>query len=641
VEVPFLGDRLLAHRPPGGYGSNFELQRAVSFDAAMFRRFRDFVTVHSWSNAVALPVPLSERKGHGKDRLLRPIRQPLRLYDPNIPETESRFPWYCAVWSLDSLKPLQIRTADRSPININTASRQVLISVLDGLEGFFLLDRRRPVPYDMFYQFLSHSYGYSPELSLRTTSWPRKGSELGYLYRTAAIDARKVADEILARRPFRSRHEFNQFADDLVMRGVLKDDRPVFFDYQRTPEASICRTYSADQAQMASRAMADVLKANFSPSADKANLLVHSTEFCFSPMGTFEIRSEGMKLRETTCLARSRHQAVVNLFRPVWSSVGDQLSSVSGPIGNPLVYSGEEFYAELHSMRSFAIPEFRRRATFSFWVKPSWDPRNTGKIRTLITLDDMIVTGKDPKGPLPFGLYFLPSWHGPSEPTGRYRSPAPRSSLLWAVGVKGKGGHAVSVPAKLEANRWSHVIVSCEAEGELSLTVNGERFTTNVMVHVPRLPRNWIGQYAPVVRLGGELSELGTNPQHPRNYFADAWFDEFQAWFDDPRGYESALRQYEVGRFKRRGSVSFDLPAEAIAVSWSVEPSERVETRVFVGDEEVSNPGWSPIGSGKFAVRFDDRGREPLRETPRLVDWIFFVSEGRSKFISYCAVDVP
>lgn len=144
--------------------------------------------------------------------------------------------------------------------------------------------------------------------------------------------------------PFRSWAQFNRFVDTLVQRGLLVDGRgsETFFDYRayvevrdlvrrasQGPQAG--QTYkigqywatgwsqgaafhfplSQAQKRIANQAMGDVLKANFNPNVhlnelnpdynmfqtvDKTDLIVASTEFCFVPMGYFEIESVGYVL---------------------------------------------------------------------------------------------------------------------------------------------------------------------------------------------------------------------------------------------------------------------------------------------------------------------------------------------------------
>jgi hypothetical protein len=245
-----------------------------------------------------------------------------------------------AIRAMDELNPQWIEMTRRAPINVNLAPKEVLVSVIAGLRGFFLVERRKsnPHPWNV-YNFMAHpKYDNSPG--------GRRGDEFGYLYSTLpfvgssgtvteGVSALKVAEEIIACRTkkpspgcpgvdygkawyggsFRSWRQFNAFCDGLVTGELLKDDRPIFFDFQSSKKGDGPHTGSDElvpspiQRRYAAQALADVLKANFNPNltlnetnadanlvtiVDKTDLLACSTEFCFTPMGIFEIESEGM-----------------------------------------------------------------------------------------------------------------------------------------------------------------------------------------------------------------------------------------------------------------------------------------------------------------------------------------------------------
>ena len=344
VQVPNLGDRILAARPPGGYATTADVARALGFDRDLWGRVRDFLTVRSWSDPhVCEPVPLSSvaaachpvafhrpggiyRYGHQRDARGRLIRNPLRAWDPAVAD-----PFHHALWGRDSLHPQWIEIVTRSPVNVNTARREVLMALLTDLEGVFLVERRREVRGG--YAWADTRYGYGG-------SGP-EGDECGFLYRTLpftgpggrsrhGIPAEAVVDEILACRarrpspripgldyarvpfggPFRSWAQFHLFADRLVQEGLLRETRvDLFRDLDETGRPA---GVSPLQLRLASQAIADVLKANFNPNlhlnelnpnlnlfthVDKTDLVVHSTEFCFAPMGVFEIESRGILAR--------------------------------------------------------------------------------------------------------------------------------------------------------------------------------------------------------------------------------------------------------------------------------------------------------------------------------------------------------
>ena len=359
VDVPGLGDRLLDARPSAGYRTPFDFLGALDSDREAFGRVRGFLTVGSWSDdQVANPVPLSAeaapvypveylrpagprgpiyRYGHQKNWRGEPIRQPLLFFDPSAP------PSTCAVWGRDSLNPQWIEIVSRSPVNVNTAPREVLMALLIDLEGFFLVERRREPEAGSGASACRSPGGAYAWTSLRYTydGTGNEGDECGFLYRTLpiagpggrnsrGIPAASIVDEILACRerrlsqgipgldyrrvpfggPFRSWAQFHLFVDELVRGGILEDDRRSWFqdlDASGRPAAE-----SEEQRAAASQAIGDVLKANFNPNlhlnelnpdralylrVDKTDLIVNSTEFCFTPMGTFEIRSTGRVVR--------------------------------------------------------------------------------------------------------------------------------------------------------------------------------------------------------------------------------------------------------------------------------------------------------------------------------------------------------
>src|SRR5262249_49382344 len=142
-----------------------------------------------------------------------------------------------AIMALDELNPQYIELTRRAPINVNLAPKEILTSVIAGLQGVFLVERRRsnPHPWDL-YSFMSHPvYDYTPG-GLR-------GDEFGYLYAavpfskprqttSGAVEASRIADEIIACRTrsrspscgidyakiwyggaFRSWRQFNAFCD--------------------------------------------------------------------------------------------------------------------------------------------------------------------------------------------------------------------------------------------------------------------------------------------------------------------------------------------------------------------------------------------------------------------------------------------
>jgi hypothetical protein len=384
VNVPDLGDKILRFRPSTGYASVFDLVDALGRDREAFERVRPFVTARAWSDPdVCNPVPLSSetarlypvdfprpsegggplfRFGHQKNFRGEPIAAPLLFFDPGNAD-----PSHNLVWGRDSLNPRWIEIVRRSPVNVNTAPREVLMALVTDLEGFLLVERRRDLLPSGRGAASSSPCG-SPGSAYSWTALRYRyegddGGDCGALYRTlpftgpggrsrAGVPAAALVDEILACRerrpspgvagldyaavpfggPFGSWAQFHRFVDALVERDLLADRRAdQFWDLDREGRRV---PGSPQQLRAASQAIGDVLKANFNPNlhlnelnpnrslfmhVDKTDLLVHSTEFCFSSMGIFEIESEGRIVRpldgeDHETVAASTMAATVRLF---------------------------------------------------------------------------------------------------------------------------------------------------------------------------------------------------------------------------------------------------------------------------------------------------------------------------------------
>jgi hypothetical protein len=384
LSVREAGDRVLEARPASGYRLKRELETALG--TADYAKLHPFLTPAAWiDRSVALPVPISrdvlsaypvkynERLGifrYGRSFRAdgRPLDKSPLLFAPDFAApagTEH------AVMALDELNAQVIEIGARAPVNVNLAPREVLTALIADLRGVFLVGRRKQNPGGNMYTFLQHpTYDNDPAGML--------GDEYGFLYatppfllpgRTTAaegVDASKVADEIIACRSrgksphcpgvdyaaswyggaFRSWRQFAAFCDGLAEGGLLRDDRKIFFDFQSSGAFSSAETGpdilvpSEGQARYAARAMADVLKANFNPNlclnetnpdanlytaVDKTDLIVNSTEFCFTPMGLFDIESEGRVLvplngpdvrisRQGTTIALKKIACVAKVF---------------------------------------------------------------------------------------------------------------------------------------------------------------------------------------------------------------------------------------------------------------------------------------------------------------------------------------
>lgn len=289
--VPCAGSKILSGRPARGYSSRSELERVLGADA--YGRIGPFLSLNAWvDRIVCLPVPLGEATLDSY-----PVRsRTSSRYGAGLvfaPEHADANGEAHAVSGMDDLTAPWIEICARAPVNVNLAPREVLIALLTDLRGWFVQGRRRPFPAVPSSEFQ------------RATD---RCSAVGYLYSTRPITvdiAAAIADRIIKKReeaPFVSWEAFEGFCGSLS--DLLKDDRPIFFDKRSAGSGGTVD--SEAQAAAATGAAVDALIANFNPNCtlnelnpnrwyavDKTDLICQSTEFCFQPMGIFQIACEG------------------------------------------------------------------------------------------------------------------------------------------------------------------------------------------------------------------------------------------------------------------------------------------------------------------------------------------------------------
>jgi hypothetical protein len=218
----------------------------------------------------------------------------------------------------------------RAPINVNTATREVLIACIQGLAG-----RGRYVGARVSTQPIDQD---APEYHILPGEEITSLDEIidfVYVEPLTQGQAEKIAELIDNRRssrPFRSYADFEYFVDTVIPAGMLPQYKPSLHPADDRNIDHFKVWYE--------QAARDVLKTNFNPNArpshfnpsvstrmivDKANLWMkdkddmltemHTTEFCFSSMGYFEITSLGQVLdRKEEIVAESKVRTVVKLF---------------------------------------------------------------------------------------------------------------------------------------------------------------------------------------------------------------------------------------------------------------------------------------------------------------------------------------
>ena len=363
LQIPQLGDKILASRPTTGYRSPQDLLKALGYDDALFERIKNHVTVYAWVDPnVVNPVPLSDKLVanypvkyyRGNPPVYRLQRSATSFKDDDAYDSSSfelitnsskaSENKMACLYGLDCLNPQWVEVVSRAPVNVNSASREVLVALLTDLKGFFVSDRRRNNPRwkgDLYLSFKQQN---------SFSSAGNEGDEIGYLMETIpvvgpggtatnGISAFDIADELISCRnrqagkfanyssepfggPFRNWAQFYAFIDALTATqtnptNLISDNRPgLHVDYEEEtddPAGFSLKLVESDvQREHASRAIADAIKANFNPNChlnelnpdenlylrvDKTDLIVNSTEFTFMPTGYFEIESLGRIVR--------------------------------------------------------------------------------------------------------------------------------------------------------------------------------------------------------------------------------------------------------------------------------------------------------------------------------------------------------
>jgi hypothetical protein len=324
-----LGTRIMHHRPPGGYKTKAELKPVLGDH---YDTLKDFLCVHTWSDPkVVNPVPLNEynpqaRSAYQSELFATPTRgtrgnaRATRFCDDGQPSDD------VIIYSQKELIPTRIEVTRRAPVNINTAPREILASLLTGLQGFFVIGQQR-AGYECLFEFqvsgIKHIFSYPVYSTPGGLGQKDVVGDIGVVFRTKPITLRLAQDlagliiQQRQKRPFATWGQFERFIDGLVHH---PPETPGLFLDERGPrQLNIVdslilyrRLFWSHYTYFASQAIADTIKANFNPNlhlnelnpdadlwgwVDKTDLITNSTEFCFLPTGYFEIESVGQILR--------------------------------------------------------------------------------------------------------------------------------------------------------------------------------------------------------------------------------------------------------------------------------------------------------------------------------------------------------
>ena len=259
--LPTLGTDVLAARPSGGYRSLAQLQALIGTGADL----SPWLTVSTWSDPDVI--------------------HPNAWIDTGLVPTESNYGDLNSVATLAGLKqrrtPLALEEGGRPPVNLNAASRPVLIALIQGLTG---------------------------------QSWELPGMAGVTVTTIPPALAGDIADALIASRPFGAWTDFEAFCDDLAP-GTVQGFNQVTLWGGPSPQAWGGGNLS----------VSDILKANFNPNTrsnkelpdqllwkwiDKTDLSIWSTEGSLYSTGAFRVSASA---RVGTRDGRTRAAAAVSV----------------------------------------------------------------------------------------------------------------------------------------------------------------------------------------------------------------------------------------------------------------------------------------------------------------------------------------
>ncbi len=299
LRIPTLATDILARRPAGGFGSIGEVQAAVSATTDLSR----FLTVSSWIDR----------------KVIRPnVRNASNRTDPSRVKKEQG--------------PPAFEEGGRPPVNLNAASRPVLIALLQGIQGSPL--------------------------------WARSRNEAPSIMQGATVmrplAAASVSDQMILSRPFVTWNSFNAWVETLH-NGAFQSAAYGSGSEATTPGA------------------ADLLKANFDPNSmlrslapdqirwrwiDKSSLLAYSTEGSLGPTGIFRLSSLGrIRSPSGALLAEASASSVVEVFSQLRQTT--QRDFVAGR-------RLEEYLSPANPSPAFPIPVQRTTGASASWKPASW-----------------------------------------------------------------------------------------------------------------------------------------------------------------------------------------------------------------------------------------------------------------------------
>lgn len=247
--IATLGTRMMQNRPAAGFATKEEVKSLAGLTDAEMAILSPNITTYAWKDPdVANPVPLSadakaayyvptatfsDPAGNLEPALfkVRPTGEALGRYGRsrradgtlNLGKmmfnnelgtsafTNAAHLRDCSIYGWDELNARYIEVTPRAPVNVNTATREVLTSLIVDLQGFFLVEQKHPCGnyqqgYEhgvMYFDYLNTDTHYpgGTTNTNETYQYAHTAGEIGVLFKTMAVSpalARTVADEIIA-----------------------------------------------------------------------------------------------------------------------------------------------------------------------------------------------------------------------------------------------------------------------------------------------------------------------------------------------------------------------------------------------------------------------------------------------------------
>ncbi|MBI3271106.1 MAG: hypothetical protein HYZ53_19030 [Planctomycetes bacterium] len=293
-----LGNTLSNNRPALGYQVKSELRPLLG--TANYDKVQDFLTTHAWVDFKTLnPAALQPITGAGTIMQNPNRRWSMTRFQPSFASCSASDHQNDSLRNFDfqettepgrwvvSGQPQQPILQPRAPINVNTASREVLVAVFNDL-GADCLDR-------------SGRTGVRPGTTV-------PGGAPNTVIDLAA--ARRLADAVLAYRVVRSFttwEQFNAFINSQALAAPLKQlVKAAANPNSRLHGMNYNKALGWDSDVGSGARFGDT---------DKAALKRWTTEFCFSSMGYFEVESLGLLVRSGVAVAKARLTVLARVYQ--------------------------------------------------------------------------------------------------------------------------------------------------------------------------------------------------------------------------------------------------------------------------------------------------------------------------------------